>query len=166
MNKGNELRSDYYEKVVANVQKHFAPLRFLGAIFFIMASMGMISFLIDFFVKDSYNEGLFALLPVFKWVMFSLSMIFIASIVFATFHLMMLPIKSVRSVTSGNFRWRYGRLTNKERYQNRAKLWIDEEVCSCLGMDIHDYHAAKLGDEFMVLYLGNQNNPLVFAMKI
>lgn len=162
---GTELRSDYHEMLANEIKMYYAPLRVFGTICFAMTSIGMLGFLKSFFVDDAYSEGLFGVLPIFKWVAFFFSILFIGGLMFGTYKMMMIAQKEARAVENGDFFWKYGRLTNKERYNNKATIWIDDEKCNCLGMSVKDYYNARLGDEYLFICFG-ENNPIKFGMRL
>lgn len=165
MQNGSVLRSDYYERVIKHIKLYYMPLRIFSTIVFMMSIAGLIGFVYSFLTDESYNSGLFAALPIFKWIMFGISMLFISALIFCTFKLMMLPVKKNCAVENGNFYWRYGRLTKKRRYKNQGSIWVDNERCLCLDLNIQEFDAAQVGDEFLLVYIGNKN-PIKFAFKI
>lgn len=165
MQNGESLRSDLHEQLASGIKRYYAPLHIFGTIFFIMTCLGMAGFLKSFFIDDAYSEGLFGALPVFRWFVLFFSVLFIGGLMLGTYQMMMIPKRKAKQIDNYDFLWRYGYLTNKERYNNKASIWIDGERCLCLGMNLMDYDKAKLGDGFLLVYVSTKN-PVKFGMRI
>jgi len=152
MKEGTELREDYHEVLVRGIKNYYLILRIFTCWILVLSIAGTIGMIYSFFTDESINSGLFQN-PVFKWIMMSISGIFMCGIVVGAFVLFMLPIRNIRKAKSRNYHWKYGTVT--QVWQKSSKLWIDDEEHSFLCTNLTISDSVKPGEEFIVVVLNN-----------
>lgn len=160
MNNANTLPINYHDIFVQEIKRYYMPLRIFSVWVFSLALIGLFGFVYNVMTNEAYSSGLFEN-PFIKAAMLIIALTFIGGIVIATFALVMLPIRKIQKAKQKKYTWKTGTLTLKDLRHRSSRLFIDNEICIPLGMKSDDYHAAYIGDGYIVIRLDS----IRFAIK-
>ena len=165
---GESLREDYKERLLTGVKRYYLILKFFSIWLLTGLCLSSITIVRSYIFDESFNEGLFQFFP-FKLFAMTLSLLFICGLIFGAYKMLAIPIKTQKAVEKGNFVWRTGQLSNKERVVRRSSttstfVYVDGEKCIPLGLSYEEFETAVLGDEFIVIRLIKPS--VVFALKL
>ncbi len=161
------LREDYKESLVRGVKKYYFVLKLFGAWLLIMSLFSAAGLIRSYIFDETFNDGLFQFLPI-KLTALAISMLAVFGIAIGGGKLLATTLRIQKAAEQGDFSWKTGHLTNKERVvRGRATtstyLYVDGEKCIPIELSYAEFEAAALGDEFIIIQLNKKS--VTFALK-
>lgn len=164
---GYVFRKDYQDRLVKGLKQEYLIMKIFSIWIMLGTSIAGIRTITSYFFDEDFNNGLFQYMPI-KMTAMGMTSVFVLAIFFAGFKMYRLSVGLTKSAEQGNFEWRIGHLTDKERVvrrrgSSRYYLYVDGERCVTLGFDMTTFRSAILGDEFIVVRFPNTS--MSFALK-
>lgn len=164
---GYAFRKDYQDRLVKGLKQEYLIMKIFSIWVMLGTSIAGIRTITSYFFDEDFNNGLFQYMPI-KMTAMGMTSVFVLAIFFAGFKMYRLSVRLTKSAEQGNFEWRIGHLTDKERVVRRRGgsryyLYVDGERCVTLGFDMVTFKNAILGDEFIVVRFPNTS--MSFVLK-
>lgn len=152
---GHTFREDYRDRLVKGLKQEYFIMKIFSIWIMLGTSIAGIRTITSYLFDENFNNGLFQYMPI-KMLAMGMTSVFVLAVFFAGFKMYKLSVNLPKSAEQGNFEWRIGHLTDKERVVRRRGgsryyLYIDGERCVTLGFDMTTFKSAILGDEFIVV---------------
>ena len=164
------LRPDIYDELYFQIKSHLRLFQIFGVWIFGLSLLGAISFVINFFTDESWNEGNLASTPI-KIILFLIICSFFCLILRLTYWIFSFPRRKAKAIKNGDFTWKIGHVTqvsNSYResgtdpsgYRKHRVIYVDDERVEML----HSSSDVIIGDKMYVFYV-EKKNLIKYAMS-